>query len=59
MKKPKDVTDLAIRLASAAATPLVAPAPAPIAPAAVEATAKMKIYVHPLFERVATFGLLK
>jgi 3-oxoacyl-ACP reductase-like protein len=37
MKKPKDVTDLASRLASAAATPLVAPAPAPIAPAAVEA----------------------
>lgn len=27
MKKPKDVTDLANRLASAASTPLVAPAP--------------------------------
>jgi hypothetical protein len=36
MKKPKDVTELASRLASAAATPLVAPAPAPTAPAAVE-----------------------
>jgi hypothetical protein len=29
MKKPKDVTDLANRLASAASTPLVAPSPPP------------------------------
>lgn len=29
MKKPKDVTDLANRLASAASTPLVAPPPVP------------------------------
>lgn len=29
MKKPKDVTDLANRLASAASTPLVAPLPPP------------------------------
>jgi hypothetical protein len=32
MKKPKDITDLANRLASAASTPLVAPASPPVAP---------------------------
>jgi hypothetical protein len=36
MKKPKDVQELASRLTTAVTTPLVAPIPASIAPAAVE-----------------------
>jgi len=38
MRKPKDVQELASRLTTAVTTPLVAPAPAPIALAAVEAS---------------------
>jgi hypothetical protein len=37
MKKPKDVADLASRLASAASTPLVAPPPVETAPVAPKA----------------------
>lgn len=36
MKKPKDITELATRLASAASTPLVAPQPATPLPVAAE-----------------------
>jgi hypothetical protein len=39
MKKPKDVTELATRLANANATPLVAQVPAPTMPEAREAQA--------------------
>jgi hypothetical protein len=55
MKKPKDVTELASRLASAATTPLVAPAPAPTAVEASPAVLPEKRRKTPKRGTVAVF----